>query len=129
MYSVHFTDSEHGIAIGDNGIILKTTNGGTTFLNPISGTIPARFDLEQNYPNPFNPSTKIRFNVPGNTDGIIKLAVYDITGREISLLVNSKLSPGSYEYTFDGSKFSSGVYFYKLQTAEFVETKRMVLVK
>ena len=62
-------------------------------------------------------------------DGNIKLAVYDVTGQEIALLVNSKLSPGSYEYTFDASKFSSGVYFYKLETMNFVETKRMVLVK
>ena len=104
-------------------------NNSTVGIQNTSTEIPGSFSLSQNYPNPFNPSTKIRFDLSSNIDGNIKLAVYDITGREIALLLNSKLSPGSYEYTFDGSGFSSGVYFYKLESENFVETKRMVLVK
>ena len=98
-------------------------------IQQISSEIPASYSLSQNYPNPFNPSTKIRFNIPRNTDGTVKLAVYDIIGKEVAVLVNSNLSAGSYEYTFNGMKLSSGVYFYKLQTKEFTETKIMLLVK
>ena len=93
----------------------------------ISNEVPEKFSLGQNYPNPFNPSTNIKFNL--KTTGIVKLAVYDITGREVAQLVNSSLTPGTYQYTFDGSGLSSGAYFYRLETDGFVETKKMLLVK
>jgi hypothetical protein len=96
-------------------------------IQQISSEIPNGFSLKQNYPNPFNPSTNIKFDLPASS--FTKLAVYDITGREVAPLVNEKLSPGTYEYKFDASKLTSGVYFYKLQAGDFIETKRMVLVK
>jgi hypothetical protein len=95
-----------------------------------SGTnIPGSFMLHQNYPNPFNPATKIRFNLPENSNGIVQLIIYDILGREISVLVNSILSPGTYEVVWNASGFSSGVYFYTLRTGDYSETKKMVLTK
>ncbi|MBN8572182.1 MAG: T9SS type A sorting domain-containing protein, partial [Ignavibacteria bacterium] len=90
-------------------------------------TMPDKFSLEQNYPNPFNPTTKIRFELPKSS--FISLKVYNSSGKEVDELINGKLSAGIFEETFNASKLSSGVYFYKLTTDEFVETKKMLLVK
>ncbi len=96
-------------------------------INPQGNNIPEVYSLKQNYPNPFNPVTKIGFDLP--KDGNVKLVVYDLLGREVSLLVNTFKKAGTYSFDFDGNKLSSGVYFYKLETPEFTDIKRMVLVK
>jgi len=88
---------------------------------------PAKFTLSQNYPNPFNPVTKILFSIPKNE--FVTLKVYDILGNEAAQLVNSSLNAGTYEYSFDGSSLSSGIYFYKITTENFTDTKRMSLIK
>jgi hypothetical protein len=88
---------------------------------------PDNFGLSQNYPNPFNPSTTIRYQIPNS--GLVKLAVYDMLGKQVTILVNDIKDAGSYEIRFDGSKLSSGVYFYKLETDNFSDVKRMNLVK
>jgi hypothetical protein len=98
-------------------------------INPISSRIPQSFSLHQNYPNPFNPSTKIRYDIPKRSSGETTLKVYDQLGREIATLVNEKLSPGSYEINWDAADFASGVYYYKLVSGSFTETKKMMLVK
>lgn len=85
------------------------------------------YSLSQNFPNPFNPSTNIKYQIP--KDGYVKLAVYDLLGREVDLLVNEKQASGKYETVWNGSHFSSGVYFYKIKTNEYTETKRMLLIK
>ena len=85
------------------------------------------FKLSQNYPNPFNPSTVIKFSIPKSN--YLTLKVYDLTGKEVMTLVNAKLPQGTFEYTFNASSLSSGIYFYKLNTDEFSEIKRMVLIK
>jgi hypothetical protein len=100
---------------------------GTVGIQPVSNVIPEKFTLEQNYPNPFNPSTIIKFGLPFN--GLVKLKVYDILGREVAKLVNTNMLAGTYEYTFDASALSSGVYFYSLEAGDFKETKRMLLIK
>jgi hypothetical protein len=87
------------------------------------------YKLYQNFPNPFNPSTKIKFDIPSNVVGRTFLSVYDITGREIQTLVNEQLQPGVYEVTFSGSNLASGIYFYQLKAGDFIQTKRMVLIK
>jgi len=96
--------------------------------NSISNNIPSDFSIEQNYPNPFNPSTTIRFLVKESK--LILIKVYDITGKEISTIINDILSPGTYETKFDAGKLSSGVYFYTL-FADGIrkDTKKMVLIK
>jgi photosystem II stability/assembly factor-like uncharacterized protein len=93
----------------------------------ISTEIPNKFKLEQNFPNPFNPSTNIRYDLPKN--GFVKLIVFDVLGREVQTLVNEKQSEGTYEVTFNASQYPSGVYFYRLITDEFSETKKMILMK
>ena len=95
--------------------------------DPENNTIPNKFELQQNYPNPFNPSTAIKFSIPKNLN--VNLKVYDLAGREVASLINKELNAGSYEYLFDGSKLSSGVYFYKLTAGDFVDTKKMILIK
>ena len=93
----------------------------------ISGEIAERFTLHQNYPNPFNPSTNIRFDIPKTSQ--VKLVIYNMLGKEIATLVDKELRPGSYEVDWDGSNYSSGVYFYKLKTLDFEKTMKMLLVK
>jgi hypothetical protein len=101
----------------------------------LGNKIPSLFSLSQNYPNPFNPVTKIMFDVPsgfplrayGNDKVVLK--VFDIMGREIQTLVNEKLIPGTYEVTFDGSNYASGVYFYQIKSNDFIQTKKMLLIK
>jgi len=133
FWSICFTDSLTGWAGGDWGKIYKTTNGGTPIgIQPISSEIPNHFSLSQNYPNPFNPATKIKFDIPpvGQRHAFdVRLIIYDVLGREVTTLVNEKLNPGTYEVTWDASSYPSGVYFYKLITKDFSETKKMVLLK
>ncbi|MCX6164515.1 MAG: T9SS type A sorting domain-containing protein [Ignavibacteriae bacterium] len=98
-------------------------------INQISSVVK-EYDLKQNYPNPFNPSTSIEFSLQKNSD--VNLIIYDMQGREVArLLNNTKLSQGSYKYDFNSNEFnlSSGVYFYKLVTGDFISTKKMLLIK
>ncbi len=96
-------------------------------INKISNEIPSKFKLEQNYPNPFNPSTIIRFSITKSS--FVNLKVYNQLGKEISILVNEKKSRGSYQFVFNSANLSSGTYYYTLQAEDFIETKRMILVK
>jgi len=89
--------------------------------------IPNSFSLSQNFPNPFNPATKIKFVLPKSS--FTKLIICDILGIVVKTLVNEELKRGSYEYEWDGSNYTSGVYFYKLVTADFTESKKMILIK
>ena len=95
--------------------------------NTVSLNVPDNFELYQNYPNPFNPTTNIKFSVPNS--GNISLKVYDRLGKEVAELANGFRSAGTYEINFDATKLSSGVYFYKLTTDNFVNTKKMTLIK
>ncbi|MCX6161457.1 MAG: T9SS type A sorting domain-containing protein, partial [Ignavibacteriae bacterium] len=79
------------------------------------------------YPNPFNPVTKINFAIP--KQGLVTLKVYDVLGREVRTLVNEVKSVGTYAVDFNGAELSSGVYFYRLQSADFTDIKRMMLIK
>jgi hypothetical protein len=116
------------------GMFENTSNGAKIYklektigIQMLSTEIPEGFSLSQNYPNPFNPSTKIKFALPNSS--IVKLAVYDMLGREVSSLVNEQLQPGTYEYEFEASGLNSGVYFYKIESNNFTETKKMLLIK
>jgi hypothetical protein len=93
----------------------------------ISSNVPGKFSLEQNYPNPFNPVTQIKFTVPKSD--FVRLAVFDLTGSLVETLVQENLSAGTYNIEWDGSRFSSGVYFYRLQSGNFAETRKMMLTK
>lgn len=89
--------------------------------------IPTEFTLSQNYPNPFNPSTKINFSIP--TSEKVTLKIFDITGKEVTTIVNETLNAGSYTFEFNESNLSSGVYFYRLSVGRFNKTQKMILIK
>ncbi len=139
----HITRSRNGgtklwAARIDGGI---SVHNGPVGINQISSEIPSGFSLSQNYPNPFNPTTKIGFDVMSNVNSAIggemsyiKMTVFDALGREVGVLVDKQLSPGSYEVDFDGNNFPSGVYFYKFcasspHSGTYTDTKKMVLIK
>lgn len=109
-----------------NGVLYGDTNF-VVGINQISAEVPENFSLTQNFPNPFNPSTNIGFRIADF--GMVRIVIYDALGREIQTLVNQELSPGTYEVDFNGSNLPSGVYYYMLETENYKESKRMVLVK
>jgi hypothetical protein len=101
-------------------------------VEPLGSEVPNRYEISQNYPNPFNPTTKINFSIPRAENVSIK--IYDITGKEVYELVNSKLQPGKYSVTWvsinsRNEGVSSGVYFYRIIAGDFVESKKMILVR
>jgi endonuclease I len=108
--------SDIGTGIGDDDKTTLTINS---------------FTLKQNYPNPFNPQTKIGFTVPNITGNLsfVKLAVYDVVGNEVALLVNEEKAPGDHQVTFDASNLPGGVYFYRMETTGFTSVKKLVLLK
>ncbi|RPI12635.1 MAG: T9SS C-terminal target domain-containing protein [Ignavibacteriae bacterium] len=97
-------------------------------LTPISIEIPNKYFLSQNYPNPFNPSTLIEFSIPKNNVHI-RLSVYNVTGKLITILLDEKLNAGTYKVNFVAENLSTGVYFYKMETGDFIESKKMVKIK
>ena len=128
-----YTFTDKNLNTGKYKYKLKQTdyNGNSEYFeleNIIEIDIPNKINLSQNFPNPFNPVTKINFEIPA--DSKLTLAVYDITGKEITRLVNNEFkSAGFHSVDFNGSNLSSGVYFYKLTTDNFTSVKRMTLIK
>jgi hypothetical protein len=96
-------------------------------LKKIGSEILNEFKLYTNYPNPFNSATSIKFDIPKESN--VKLVVYDVLGKEITVLMNYKIQAGRYEVVWDGTDHPSGVYFFRMITNEYVETKKMVLIK
>ncbi|MEO8512612.1 MAG: YCF48-related protein [Ignavibacteria bacterium] len=118
---------------GGQGIIIKTLNGGGSFvgIQQNSNSIPSEFSLEQNYPNPFNPSTNISFSIPAGS--YVSLDVFDMTGRIATTLISENMTAGNYNVEFNAAGFSSGVYFYRLNATSnngtFTKTLKLILVK
>lgn len=112
-------------------------NEGTSSVEQINETIPEKFTLEQNYPNPFNPTTNIAFSLPERS--FVNLAIYNFLGEKVTDLISEELDAGNYRYQWNGKDtpggifskggYASGVYFYRLKTASYVETKKMILMK
>ena len=134
------------IGLGADGY--NVLNWPTELLVGVEATesTPRVYVLAQNYPNPFNPATTIRFTIPSvarngpssaderrtgtpPAPGDVRLAVYDILGRQVAVLVNEKKAPGSYDVKFDGRNLASGIYVYRLTAGSFVESKKMMLVR
>jgi len=117
------------------GMFLNQNDGGPVYVQEVIGTdvnpespgIPSSFVLNQNYPNPFNPSTEISFQV--SDFGLVEVSIFDLLGRKVATLVNEKKHPGSYQVTWDATGQPSGVYFYRLSTTDFVQTKKLVLLR
>ena len=100
---------------------------GTTGIRTDKNVIPASYKLEQNFPNPFNPSTTIKYSV--HKEGLVKIILYDVLGREVTSLVNEVKPVGNYEVNFSASNLTSGVYFYRMQAGNFIQVKKMILMK
>ncbi|MGA7721806.1 MAG: T9SS type A sorting domain-containing protein [Ignavibacteriaceae bacterium] len=108
--------------------LLRSTFSIKSFLTNVTNhELKKQFLLEQNYPNPFNPTTTINYSLP--EPGIVTIKLYDIVGREIKTLINEGKSTGNYSVQFNGSNLASGVYFYRMQSGSFVETKKLILMK
>jgi photosystem II stability/assembly factor-like uncharacterized protein len=124
IFSIYFVNPQTGWITGDRGRIARYY-GPTDVDNKVNSLY--HFSLDQNYPNPFNPTTMISYHLASSGDVTLKL--YDVLGNEVATLVDEFRNAGSYEVTFDASSLSSGIYFYKLQAGDFVETKKMILMK
>lgn len=99
----------------------------TSVINPISSEIPDKFMLYPNYPNPFNPDTKINFDISRTTN--VKIFIYDISGRVVANILNHRMNPGKYNFTFSGKELSTGIYFLRLETEDYSAINRLVLIK
>ncbi len=113
--------------VGSSYVSTQSVDFGETIEMNSELTTPGSFILHQNYPNPFNPATSIRFDLTQASN--VRLAVYDMLGREINVLVNQNLTAGTHNITFNASDLSSGIYFYKLEAGSFRDIKKMTLVK
>jgi len=129
MSMLSWQDNRNDGGIYAQNINLDGTFGNAVGIEPISSNIPVNYSLSQNYPNPFNPSTKIRFSIPVSGQGNVNLSVYDVLGREVSVLVNRSLKAGEYEINWNAENIPSGVYFYRLEAGMFVQTRKVVLIK
>lgn len=124
--------NDNNLQIGNYSYRLKQIdyNGNYKYYdlsNEVIINVPDKFNLSQNYPNPFNPSTKIKFEIPKKI--FVGLTIFDAIGREIKKLVNEELPEGSYEVNWDASFLPSGIYFYKIETSDYTQTKQMILIK
>jgi len=122
--------SRNGYAtlVGENGIIKSTKDIHFVPIRNIKNEIPDKYDLLQNYPNPFNPETKIKFVLPEKS--FVTIKIYNILGQLVETLVdNERLDAGIHQTSFNGNNLSSGIYFYKIETEKFTQSKRMVLLK
>ena len=106
-------------------ITYKLTN--VTGISTNKSNVPTSFSLEQNYPNPFNPTTTISFSLPSKS--FVSLKVFDITGREVATIVSEEMSSGTYSRLWNAANVSSGIYFYRIQTGSYTQTKKLVLLK
>jgi hypothetical protein len=122
---VNLTNPTCGWVYGDNGLIIKIDL--TTGVHDRETANPNQFALGQNYPNPFNPATKISFSIPAA--GFTSLKVFDVLGNETATLVDGQMAAGNHSVTFNASHLTSGVYFYRLQTGTYSETKKLILAK
>jgi photosystem II stability/assembly factor-like uncharacterized protein len=135
LYDINFAlvnGCPEGWAVGRNGIIIRMSSDSLIGIGNHNISTPSEYKLFQNYPNPFNPVTKIKFDLPSAGQGHafdLQLIVYDVLGREIAVLLNKKLSSGTYDIEWDGSNYPSGVYFYTLKCSDFTASKKMLLIK
>lgn len=114
-----FTQTSKGVSYNPQSTLIGIT--------PISTTVPDNFKLFQNYPNPFNPSSKIKFQISNSGD--VKLTIFNDIGKEMTTLVNEPLNPGTYQVQWDASNYPSGAYYYRLSEGDFIDTRKMILVK
>jgi hypothetical protein len=122
------TSGQHYLLAGSGySGVLRSVQQVTLDVQCLTASIPSTTNLFQNYPNPFNPNTNIKYQIPSTNH--VTLKVFDLLGREVATLVNDVKEPGTYTVRWDASGVASGVYFYRLKAGDFVETKRMLLMR
>jgi photosystem II stability/assembly factor-like uncharacterized protein len=128
LYGVHFTSRNSGWIAGFNGTIMRTTDGGVTFVgeNP-SPPVPQAMVLSQNFPNPFNPSTTIQFSISHASQ--VSIRIFNTLGEELQTLVSAEFVAGTYTTKWDANNISSGLYFYRLQAGDFVQVKKLIVLR
>lgn len=128
LQAVFFLNENFGTSVGFDGSIIHTNSGGViTSVSFPEAENPDKFTLSQNYPNPFNPKTVIRYSLSENH--FVSLKIFDALGKEVITLINKMHIAGTYEVSFDAASFSSGIYYYKLQSDNFSETRKMIILK
>jgi len=127
IYDITFPDSLHGFGVGRDGAILKYKFPIINSSGSIKDFVSPDYKLQQNYPNPFNPVTKIKYSI--EEDGFIKLAVYNLLGQEVAIIVNEHQNAGSYEFELNAEGFPSGIYIYILETFNFKASRKMMLLR
>jgi aminopeptidase N len=125
-FSFIFNEPINNVIVDPQNYILKQITRDNS-LEVADTKLPDKFHLYQNYPNPFNSQTTISFTIP--TDEFVSIKIYDIAGNELQTLISERLKAGYHSIKFDGGKFSSGVYLYKLETKNFQSTKKLILIK
>jgi sugar lactone lactonase YvrE len=122
-------DGSGNVWIGTGSGLAVYREGGVVSVeeNPIRAIVPNDYLLSQNYPNPFNPTTTIKYALPQRSDLVI--TVYNVLGKEVMTLINDEQEAGVYEVEFNASTLASGIYFYQLRAGNYVETKKMILLK
>jgi photosystem II stability/assembly factor-like uncharacterized protein len=123
----HYANIVYGYAVSSNGNVIRLVDTLEVLVGLNNNQVPVEYSLSQNYPNPFNPTTLIKYSVP--KEAFVKLSVFDVLGREMDVLVNETKKAGNYELIVNADNFTSGVYFYKLETAEFTQTRKMIVLK
>lgn len=113
--------------VGGNGILVADSILTGITKTDASHVLPSTFNLNQNYPNPFNPTTVIGYQLPANS--FVTLEVYDVLGRKVRTLINERQTAGAHLVNFNAIDLSSGVYFYRLTSGSFVNTKTLMLIK
>ncbi|MBI1934017.1 MAG: T9SS type A sorting domain-containing protein [Ignavibacteriales bacterium] len=106
--------------------LIHNTLNGIVGVEKVEG-LPAKFSLEQNYPNPFNPTTEINFSIPKS--GNVTLKIFDAVGQEVATLINEFKPAANYKINFNASNLTTGVYFYRLEANNLLQTKKMLLIK
>ena len=118
-------DYSSGVFDSNNSNLVLSVNSITEVETHAS--LPSNFELGQNYPNPFNPSTVIKYSIPFNS--FVQIKVFDVIGREINTLVKGQMNAGTYNITLNADNMPSGIYFYRIEAGNFVQTKKMILLK
>jgi len=127
IFAIDFVDDQRGWTFGNIGTILKRDPNYTDIQNEDISSYATYFNLSQNYPNPFNPSTSIHYAI--SSPQFVTIKVYDLLGKEIVTLVNEEKPAGNYEVEFNAANLPSGIYFYRIKAGNFIETKKMVLLR
>jgi hypothetical protein len=123
-----------GLVLRADAVRFQWLQEGTEAVGGSLADIPTRFELLQNYPNPLNPVTEIRYAIPGARGqrlgtSLVRLVVYDLVGREVATLVNEVKQPGTYTVTWDASGVATGVYFYRLSSGQFIQTRKLIVLR